>query len=126
MRRILVEQARRKATIKRGGDRGRADIDVDQLAVPEIREDVLALDEALDRLQAVDPEAARLVQLRYFAGLTLIEAAEALGGLAALRRPPLVVCQGLAAPGPPGRLRPRDVLGENFLANPAARSRIVR
>ena len=76
MRRILVENARKKGSRKRGGDRARADLDVDQLAVPELREDLLALDEALDRLAAADPEAARLVQLRYFAGLTLAEAAK--------------------------------------------------
>jgi RNA polymerase sigma factor (TIGR02999 family) len=76
MRRILVENARRKGSRKHGGDRARADFDVDQLAVPELREDLLALDEALDRLAAADPEAARLVQLRYFAGLTLAEAAK--------------------------------------------------
>jgi RNA polymerase sigma factor (TIGR02999 family) len=79
MRRILVENARRKASRKRGGDLTRADFDVDQLAAPELREDLLALDEALDRLAAADPEAARLVQLRYFAGLTLSEAAKILG-----------------------------------------------
>ena len=77
MRRILVENARRKGSRKRGGDRARLrDFDVDQLAVPELREDLLALDEALDRLAAADSEAARLVQLRYFAGLTLAEAAK--------------------------------------------------
>jgi RNA polymerase sigma factor (TIGR02999 family) len=79
MRRILVESARRKGSRKRGGDRARADFDLGQLAAPELREDVLALDEALDRLAAADPEAARLVQLRYFAGLTLAEAAKVLG-----------------------------------------------
>jgi RNA polymerase sigma factor (TIGR02999 family) len=79
MRRILVEHARRKASRKRGGDRARADLDVGQLAAPELREDLLALDEALDQLAAADPEAARLVQLRYFAGLTLAEAAQVLG-----------------------------------------------
>ena len=52
---------------------------MDQVAVPEVREDLLALDEALDRLAAADSEAARLVQLRYFAGLTLGEAAQVLG-----------------------------------------------
>ena len=57
---------------------GAADLDVDQLEVPELREDLLALDEALDRLAEADPEAARLVQLRYFAGLTLGEAAKVL------------------------------------------------
>ena len=76
MRRILVENARHKGSRKRGGDRVRADFDVDQLAVPELREDLLALDEALDRLATADSEAARLVQLRYFAGLTLAEAAK--------------------------------------------------
>lgn len=79
MRRILVENARRKASRKRGGGRERAEFDVSELAAPELREDVLALDEALDRLTAADAEAARLVQLRYFAGLTLGEAAEIMG-----------------------------------------------
>jgi RNA polymerase sigma factor (TIGR02999 family) len=79
MRRILVENARRKGSQKHGGDRERADFDLNLLAAPEIREDLLALDEALNQLAAADPEAARLVQLRYFAGLTLAEAAQVLG-----------------------------------------------
>ena len=79
MRRILVENARRKGSRKRGGDRARADFDLSQLAAPEVREDLLALDEALNQLAAADAEAARLVQLRYFAGLTLAEAAQVLG-----------------------------------------------
>jgi len=79
MRRILVENARGKQAVKRGGSRARADLDMDQVGVPEVREDLLALDEALDRLAAADSEAARLVQLRYFAGLTLGEAAQVLG-----------------------------------------------
>lgn len=79
MRRILIEHARRKRSRKRGGGRARADLDVSQLAVPELREDLLALDEALTQLSAADPEAARLVHLRYFAGLTLAEAAKVLG-----------------------------------------------
>jgi RNA polymerase sigma factor (TIGR02999 family) len=79
MRRILVENARRKGSRKRGGDRGRADLDVNDLAAPELREDLLALDEALNQLAEADAEAARLVQLRYFAGLTLSEAAKVLG-----------------------------------------------
>jgi RNA polymerase sigma factor (TIGR02999 family) len=79
MRRILVENARGKQAVKRGGGRARADFDVNELAAPEVREDLLALDEALDQLAAADPEAARLVQLRYFAGLTLAEAAQVLG-----------------------------------------------
>jgi RNA polymerase sigma factor (TIGR02999 family) len=79
MRRILVENARGKQAAKRGGGRARADLDMNQVGVPEVREDLLALDEALDQLAAADPEAARLVQLRYFAGLTLAEAAQVLG-----------------------------------------------
>jgi RNA polymerase sigma factor (TIGR02999 family) len=80
MRRILVDNARCKQAVKRGGGgRPRADLDMNQLAVPEVREDLLALDEALNQLAAADPEAAQLVQLRYFAGLTLAEAAQVLG-----------------------------------------------
>jgi RNA polymerase sigma factor (TIGR02999 family) len=78
MRRILVEVARHKKSLKRGGDLGRHDLHVLQLAQPDLQEDVLALDEALTRLAAEDPVSAKLVQLRYFAGLTLPEAAEAL------------------------------------------------
>lgn len=79
MRRILVEVARHKKSLKRGGDLGRHDLHALQLAHPEPREDVLALDEALTRLAAEDATSAKLVQLRYFAGLSLPEAAEALG-----------------------------------------------
>ncbi len=79
MRRILVEQARRKKSLKRGGTLERQALDGAQLAVPDSNVDVLALDEALDRLAARDPEAARLVGLRFFAGLTMPEAARALG-----------------------------------------------
>jgi RNA polymerase sigma factor (TIGR02999 family) len=79
MRRILVENARRKRSLKHGGGRARADLDQAEPAWPERREDVLALDEALTRLAATDPVAARLVQLRHFAGLTQPEAAEVLG-----------------------------------------------
>ena len=78
MRRILVEAARRKATRKRGGDKARVDLDA-AAAVPTDAADLLALDDALDRLAAADPAAAKLVHLRYFAGLTLSEAAHALG-----------------------------------------------
>jgi RNA polymerase sigma factor (TIGR02999 family) len=79
MRRILVEQARRKQADKHGGGRVRAEMPLD-LASPEDRtQDVVALDEALSRLERHDPDAARLVKLRYFAGLSHQEAAEALG-----------------------------------------------
>jgi RNA polymerase sigma factor (TIGR02999 family) len=82
MQRILVDQARRKHSRKRGGSRRRVDLDAGALlAAPEecAAEDLLALDEALQQLEAEDPLKARLVRLRYFAGLSLPEAAEALG-----------------------------------------------
>jgi RNA polymerase sigma factor (TIGR02999 family) len=79
MRRILVEEARRKKSLKRGGALDRHDLDGARLAAPDSNVDVLALDEALDRLAARDSEAARLVGLRFFAGLTMPEAARALG-----------------------------------------------
>lgn len=79
MRRILVENARRRGRYKRGGDRSRRDLDPNGLAAPEADDDLLALDEALDRLAALDPPKAELVKLRYFAGLSLAQAAEALG-----------------------------------------------
>jgi RNA polymerase sigma factor (TIGR02999 family) len=71
MRRILVENARRKATLKRGGDMDRAPLEEQLLLAPEPREDLLALDEALNRLAATDKQAADLVQLRYFGGMSL-------------------------------------------------------
>jgi RNA polymerase sigma factor (TIGR02999 family) len=82
MRRILVEQARKKARLKRGGDHRRIDQNDSEfvMASPDSTEtDVLALDEALTRLAEQHPEKARLVQLRYFAGFTVDQAAEALG-----------------------------------------------
>jgi RNA polymerase sigma factor (TIGR02999 family) len=79
MQRILVESARRKRSLKRGGGRPRQDLDDVPLAEPPAREDLLALDEALTKLAATDRSAADLVRLRYFAGLTLPQAAEALG-----------------------------------------------
>jgi len=78
MRRILVDRARRKNRAVHGGGRTRRDVqDVDPPA-PEPDEDLVALDAALDRLQAEDPQAVELVQLRYFAGLSLAEAAAVL------------------------------------------------
>jgi RNA polymerase sigma factor (TIGR02999 family) len=79
MRRILVENVRRKRSLKRGGDRSRQDLAEDLPALPEPHEDLLALDEALNKLAAKDPLKAQLVQLRCFAGLTVEEAARALG-----------------------------------------------
>jgi RNA polymerase sigma factor (TIGR02999 family) len=79
MRRILVENARRKGTRKRGGQARRLDLDQLAPASDDRAHDLLALDEALDDLQRHDAQAAELVKLRYFAGLTHQEAAEALG-----------------------------------------------
>jgi RNA polymerase sigma factor (TIGR02999 family) len=79
MRRILVEKARSKRRLKRGGARARVVLDPALIAAPEASEDLLALDEALRKLAAQDPQAAALVSLRYFAGLTNKQAAEALG-----------------------------------------------
>lgn len=79
MRRILVEQARRKQRRKHGGGRDRIDFDPARLAAPQPDEDLLALDEALERLARQHPAKAELVKLRYFAGLTGEQAAAALG-----------------------------------------------
>ena len=79
MRHILVDNARRKRRAKHGGGRHRVPLDDVVPAPPAAADDLLALDEALTRLAAEDPEAARLVQVRYFAGLSVEEAAESLG-----------------------------------------------
>jgi RNA polymerase sigma factor (TIGR02999 family) len=79
MRRILVESARRKRRQKHGGDRQRVDLEAAQPAAPDPRQDLVALDAALTRLAAEDPQAAKLIELRHFAGLTVAEAAQALG-----------------------------------------------
>jgi RNA polymerase sigma factor (TIGR02999 family) len=79
MRRILVENARRKQAAKHGGGRQRQDLDAEALAAPEPDLDLLALDAALLRLAEHDPLKARLVELRYFAGLTGDEVAAVLG-----------------------------------------------
>jgi RNA polymerase sigma factor (TIGR02999 family) len=79
MRRILVEHARRKQSQKHGGGRQRIDLDQVTVSAPEPNDELLDLDEALTRLAAADPQSAELVKLRYFAGLTIPQAAEALG-----------------------------------------------
>jgi RNA polymerase sigma factor (TIGR02999 family) len=78
MRRILVDQARRKHTQKHGGGRQRVEMPEDAAAADR-SDDLLALDEALDRLERHDADAVRLVKLRYFAGLSHQEAADTLG-----------------------------------------------
>jgi RNA polymerase sigma factor (TIGR02999 family) len=79
MRNILVDNARRKRRTKHGGCRQRVALDEEVPAPPNDADDMLALDEALTRLAAEDPEAARIVHLRYFAGLSVADAAQALG-----------------------------------------------
>src|SRR5215472_10288533 len=82
MRRILVEQARRRQAAKRGGNHQRQPLDSELLVVPsDVHrvDDLLALDDALNKLAADDPPKAELVKLRYFAGMTLAEASQVLG-----------------------------------------------
>ena len=79
MRRILVEKARRKQRVKHGGEHNRVEMDDEQLVCSVPSEQLVALDEALERFAREEPEKAQLVKLRFFAGLSIEEAAEALG-----------------------------------------------
>ena len=79
MRRILVDNAKRKKSAKRGGLVARIECDADQLVTPSRSIDLIALDEALNSLAVHDLRKAELVKLRFFAGLTIREAAEVLG-----------------------------------------------
>lgn len=79
MRDILVEQARRKAALKRGGDRERVPLEHAEPQFESVDEDVLAIDEAIKKLEADDPRKGQIVNLRYFAGLTAEETAQTLG-----------------------------------------------
>ena len=79
MRRILVENAHRKGRMKRGGDKQRVDLDALELAVNDPPQDLLALDEALEELSRKHPQEAQLAKLRYFAGMTVEDAALAMG-----------------------------------------------
>jgi RNA polymerase sigma factor (TIGR02999 family) len=79
MRQILVDSARRKKALKRGGDGERLPLDDKLLAMADRHEDLLALDAALEKLEEQRPDLAELVLLRYFAGLTMDQAAKSLG-----------------------------------------------
>ena len=79
MRRILVDQARRKQADKRGGQGHRVPLDAADVGFTSPADELLDIDEALTRLTAEDPQAARLIQLRYFAGLSIEDAAEVVG-----------------------------------------------
>jgi RNA polymerase sigma factor (TIGR02999 family) len=79
MRRILVDQARRKQADKRGGQGHRVPLDAADVGFTSPADELLDIDEALTRLAAEDLQAARLIQLRYFAGLSVEDAAEVVG-----------------------------------------------
>jgi len=79
MRRILIENARRKNRVKHGGEYKRGDLNEAEIVISIPSDKLLALDEALDRLAEAEPQKAELVKLRFFAGLTLEQAADAIG-----------------------------------------------
>jgi len=79
MRRILIERARKKRTAKRGAGRPKLDVDAADLATAAAPDQLLAIDDALAKLARLDPAAARLVELRYFAGLSVDDAGKVLG-----------------------------------------------
>jgi RNA polymerase sigma factor (TIGR02999 family) len=79
MRHILIDRARRKQTLRHGGGQQRVEMDELQIAAPAADDELLVVDEALDRLARLDPAKAELVKLRYFVGVTFQEAAVALG-----------------------------------------------
>jgi RNA polymerase sigma factor (TIGR02999 family) len=79
MRRILVDNARRKRSIRHGGNRQKLSLTEDFLAIEDPKDDLLALNEALDKLANEDPKLAELIKLRYFAGLTLEQIAKMMG-----------------------------------------------
>jgi RNA polymerase sigma factor (TIGR02999 family) len=79
MRRILVDSARRKKAIRRGGGAGHEELEEEHLVQPVVSDELLAVDEALDLLAKEDADAANLVKLRYFVGMTMDEAATTMG-----------------------------------------------
>jgi RNA polymerase sigma factor (TIGR02999 family) len=79
MRRILIENARRKSRLRHGGGLERADLDQIELPSPMPTDELLALDEALNELERIDPRGAQVIKLRFFTGLTHPQIAEALG-----------------------------------------------
>ncbi|HXS67548.1 MAG TPA: sigma-70 family RNA polymerase sigma factor [Candidatus Polarisedimenticolia bacterium] len=79
MRRILVDNARRKRAVRHGGDRQRLNVEDIEIAAPEKEAELLAINESLEKLAALDKQKAELVKLRYFVGLTIEESAAVLG-----------------------------------------------
>jgi RNA polymerase sigma factor (TIGR02999 family) len=97
MRQILIERARARDARKRGGERQRVTLDEALVGGGERSIDLIALDQALERLEALDPEQARLVELRFFGGLTIEETAEAMNiSPATVKRHWTVACAWLA------------------------------
>ncbi len=79
MRHVLIDRARERSALKRGGERQRISLDVDVLAIEDQPDALLQLDDALERLEKVEPRLAKVVECRFFGGLTEQETAEALG-----------------------------------------------
>ena len=79
MRQIVVDHARQSGSLKRGGGRRRVDLDSQLIGIEDRAEEILAIDEALGRLAEVDPRLARVVELRFFAGLSEEEIGDVLG-----------------------------------------------
>ena len=79
MREILVDAARRKAALKRGGDRQRVEIEADELPLEPPHENMLALNDALTKLEASDPRKGRIVMLKFFAGFSMEDIGNELG-----------------------------------------------
>ena len=79
MRRVLVENARKKHALIRGGDRKKLDLNLVEPTGPRVSEDVMALNDALEKLERKDQVKAELIKLRYFAGLTVEQSAEIVG-----------------------------------------------
>jgi RNA polymerase sigma factor (TIGR02999 family) len=79
MRRILIDNARRKQALRHGGDQQRLDVDDIEIAAPGKEEELLAINDALEEFAKIDPQKAELVKLRYFVGLKVEETAEVLG-----------------------------------------------
>jgi RNA polymerase sigma factor (TIGR02999 family) len=79
MRSVVIDRARRRGRVKRGGDRRLVEVDVESFAAPTRATELLAIDESLTRLETTEPELAQLVEWRFFAGLSIEEIAELLG-----------------------------------------------
>ena len=107
MRRILVDRARRKAAAKRGGELARVEFDPELTAAPEVQEDLVALDEALDRLAVEHRVQAELVKLRYFGGLKLAKATQSCASRSRSCWPPISRAASFSTCRLPSKFRPK-------------------